>query len=475
MQTTAIGELLAKSFYTLMKSENDDNSLYAGISYIPDADWTEYTTTGNDSDVFAGGSNDSDYDIEDATFYNQTMYSMHKIYAGGVSRVVKRIDWEYGSIYKAYPEVANSYVLVKEYIAGYATINVYRCVFSPNSPSYVSPSGTSQSAFLLSDGYVWKYLYSVTNSQAIRFLNDEWMPVPEKIPESEFGDINIDSANYYQYISQITSTSGEVYGANVDSDALMAYIDSDTTFRTAFAFNSIDLVGRDQADNTPTQELQVRLTWDSESSSFKTSLIQKGSGYIGPVTFGTSAISSSVDGITTSVTSGSGFGSDLPKELEANNVMVSARVVPDEEKGTFYANSQYNMITLHSSPIDATTNTTATNEYYVTCQSFTAVGNTFANNEVIRPVVDDGRRFTVVATENNKVYYIVTKPGDSLKSFANGEQVCTEAGTKTTTISATHARSITFGSSKLIIADKLKTPVTRLDGQIEAFNFILSF
>ena len=170
INNSAVRTLAAKSFYTLLKDGLQDDALYAGVSYIPDSEWIAYTGVtdsdgrGNtlvDSDtVFIGGENQTTFDNDDKTFYNQTMYSMHKVYKGGIARVIPRVDWTYGNTYNSYGN-PNSYVLVKEYVSGFARLNVYQCLFSPRKASIYAPSGTSQLHFAPGDGYIWKYMYSI--------------------------------------------------------------------------------------------------------------------------------------------------------------------------------------------------------------------------------------------------------------------------------------------------------------------------
>lgn len=454
----------------------EDRAMYAGVSYIPDADWLAYAGTLDSDSAFLGGTAALEYDSVDNDFYNQSMFSMHKVYAGGVSRVIPRSDWEYGNKYNAHPLITKSYVIVKEYVSGFSVLNVYRCLFSPNQPSYVAPSGSSQSAIQMSDGYIWKYMYTIGNSAALRFLNTDWMPVPEKIPASEYSSITIDSSNYDQYVTQTTTTPGMVYSMNIDSDLLIQHIDSDAAFSAAFDYSSVNVVARDVGGRTPTKEMTATLYYDSESSSFYGRITQIGEGYLGPVSFGTSTTSSSIGGLTTTTSPGEGFGANIPKELKAQSVMVSARTVPDETNVVFYGNSQYNLLSLHSGPIDSITSKTAQNEFYVACQSFTTTSTAgFEAGDVIATTVDMSKTYNVVGVYGSRVYYTSSRPGSSSESLTAGIEVRTLDNAKITNVDTAYDREIALNSSEPIVVEKLVAPITRLDGQIEAFNFVLNF
>ena len=109
-----------------------------------------------------------------------------------VSFVVRRIDWENDTVYDMYDdaydkvsgfgygpaysgatrlEEANFYVLTSEY-------NVYKCIWNAeDTPSTVMPTGTTVDTFTTSDGYKWKFMYTIPVGLRNRFLTSEYMPV----------------------------------------------------------------------------------------------------------------------------------------------------------------------------------------------------------------------------------------------------------------------------------------------------------
>lgn len=489
----AVKRLSAKAFYTLLKEGLDDNSIYAGVSYIPDSDWQDYTlgyfdSEGyNDSESIFYGGVDSDFDFKDESFYNQTMYSMHKIYPGGISRVIPRSDWTYGKIYNSYPK-ENNYVLVKEYVSGFVKLNVYQCVFSPRTSSLVNPTGTSQDPISLSDGYHWKYMYTITQSEAVRFITENWMPVSEKIKRSEFDSITPSSNNYEQYISQINAEAAAVYSVILDSDVLKPLLDSELypdpdnhglrNWRSNLSTNYLDVIGRDVSTNTPKKDLKVRLRYDQGLNRFTQELLQNGSGYIGPITFSYFGIDSDVkiNGLEAFLAPGAGHGSDAPQELEAGNITISSRNIADEENDFMFKGNKYNLLTLHVDPVDSSTGQTATADFYITCPFVTLEGvNQFIVGDILRSIQDDGRRAEVVAVKGSNVYYIPTKADQPRTIFAVGETICLPNELKKSKITASNGRGISSDSSQLLIAERKENIVTREEGQIESFNFVLSF
>ena len=154
-----------------------------------------------------------------------------KIKPSDVSYVVRRIDWSYGTVYDMYDDAytppppgygygpaysgatrledANFYVLTTEY-------NVYKCIWNADdSPSTVMPSGTTPDVFDTSDGYKWKFMYSIPVSLRNRFLSSTYMPITTALNAAYFAG------------GSITSVNIEASGANYDPLHTSAVITGD--------------------------------------------------------------------------------------------------------------------------------------------------------------------------------------------------------------------------------------------------------
>jgi hypothetical protein len=60
--------------------------------------------------------------------------------------------------------------------------NVYKCLFNASNSSVIinstsSPSGKSVTADPVGDGYIWKYMYSITKTQYEKFATTNYIPV----------------------------------------------------------------------------------------------------------------------------------------------------------------------------------------------------------------------------------------------------------------------------------------------------------
>ena len=127
-----------------------------------------------------------------------TMIFGKKITNNDVRRLVKRVDWKQGTIYEMYRHdysVSNTSSQTNStrlYDANYYVLNsdfrVYICIdngssgtnrlgnFSQDEPTFVDlePSRAGESG----DGYIWKYLFTVSPSDIIKFDSIEYIPVP---------------------------------------------------------------------------------------------------------------------------------------------------------------------------------------------------------------------------------------------------------------------------------------------------------
>ena len=104
-----------------------------------------------------------------------------KVKPGDVALVVDRYNWESGTIYQAFYNRSNTLFTVEDsdteksfYV--YANEKVYKCIDNnESSASTVEPSHTDLTPREESDGYKWKYMYTVPIGS--KFITDNFIPV----------------------------------------------------------------------------------------------------------------------------------------------------------------------------------------------------------------------------------------------------------------------------------------------------------
>ncbi len=122
--------------------------------------------------------------------------NVKKINLRDVSYVVPRVNWSSGTVYdqfdgeysstftsysgKSSLKTSNFYVLT-------GSFGVYKCIFNNNeSASTQEPFGQDLTTITTSDGYVWKYLYTIPLSSQNRFLTQTFMPVQRAVTNAYY-------------------------------------------------------------------------------------------------------------------------------------------------------------------------------------------------------------------------------------------------------------------------------------------------
>jgi Tfp pilus assembly protein PilW len=96
--------------------------------------------------------------------------------------VAQRYDWTSNTIYTMYDDQDANLFNENFYVAVNATstYNIFKCLYNNgNTPSTVVPADLSSvdASFTTSDGYIWKYLYTVDATTFNKFATPNFMPI----------------------------------------------------------------------------------------------------------------------------------------------------------------------------------------------------------------------------------------------------------------------------------------------------------
>ena len=131
--------------------------------------------------------------------YHDSMLFLKRINANDVARVVPRQDWTSGIIYDMYkhdydinnksPQQGASTLYESRYYVVNSEFKVYVCINNGADPD--NPDGKKstaepnfidtvpQAAGNGSDGYLWKYLYTITPANIVKFTTEKYIPLPQ--------------------------------------------------------------------------------------------------------------------------------------------------------------------------------------------------------------------------------------------------------------------------------------------------------
>lgn len=197
---------LKKQVISDIKTDFDSADVYYYAAIGRSEDW-------NDSDIAPSTTNS----LRELRNFRLSAQSAKNII--DLSFVVPRYNWSSGAIYSAYDDTQSGYPTQSYYVMN-DNNQVYMCIQqSKNSAgqaqvSTVQPSGnTTGTPFDTADGYIWKFLYSISALDATKFISANYLPVKKQgatNPDSPAPDVE-------QLAVQNAAIVGQIVGYAVDS------------------------------------------------------------------------------------------------------------------------------------------------------------------------------------------------------------------------------------------------------------------
>ena len=361
-----------------------------------------------------------------------------RIQSSDIAHGIRRLDWATGTVYDAYDHTdatisaQDFYIITDEY-------NVYKCLSNNyGAASTVKPTGTGTSEVTLADNYIWKYMYTVSTSDALKFVTRDYIPVKT---DSTVSSAAVDGAIHY--VKRTTLGSG-YFQANTT-----VTIEGDGVSATA---SPVIVAGQLQ---------QITIS-------------NKGSGY----TYATATIISPTGVGATAVpiiTPQNGHGYDAVEELYGTYILINARLA-GSESGTIPTTNDYRKLGLIRDPFLYGTTTVAYGSNYRLTHRYTfgsAPTALYQADEVVSATVG-GVTTTAVVVEydstNRLLYTTKPIPKDITTSTAITGLTSGAVGTPTS-IDTPGIQAYT--GDILYIENRGK--ITRTADQIEDIKLIIEF
>ena len=211
---------------------NDVNSYYVFLG-LPNPTVAGFGRTTTSSDWPLSPVDNLSYQ----THYRDTMMFGKKITSANIRRVVKKHTWVRNNRYDMYrhdysaDNLAPNSKTTNLYRSNYYVINsdfeVYICIDNGSSGlsssstakgnrSLIEPNFTDVEPITLSDGYTWKYLFTIAPSDIIKFDSTEYISLPnswESSTDSQIAAVR-DNANSDVYLNQIKKVYIDRQGEN---------------------------------------------------------------------------------------------------------------------------------------------------------------------------------------------------------------------------------------------------------------------
>lgn len=114
-----------------------------------------------------------------------------KISPNDISLVIDRFDWKSGDVFAKWDHT-QSMAGTKFYCMTDNNV-VYKCLDNNSGvPSTVKPTGNSFQVIRTSDGYLWKYMYTIPTFKRSRFTSVRYIPVQRALTDSFYNKGSID-------------------------------------------------------------------------------------------------------------------------------------------------------------------------------------------------------------------------------------------------------------------------------------------
>jgi hypothetical protein len=107
----------------------------------------------------------------------KTSVGAKRIQGADIMQAIPNNTWATGTVYAQYDsEDENLYS--KAFYVVTSAYGVFKCLFNNfGASSTVEPTGTSNFAITTADGYVWKYMYTISPANILKFYNSYFAPV----------------------------------------------------------------------------------------------------------------------------------------------------------------------------------------------------------------------------------------------------------------------------------------------------------
>jgi len=373
------------------------------------------------------------------------------------SLVITRYNWSSGTIYQQYND--NSVSQSSRYYVITDENNVYVCIRQGKDSngnavtSTVQPTSTSATTLTeLSDGYIWKYLYTISAADATRFLTANFMPI-QLVDSASPGDLY-----YTQYLVQQAATAGQIIGYRV------------TAAGSGFTSTpTISVVGNGKGAH-------ARAVITSSNTIGAIEVDESAGGF----PFG-----SGYDYANITITGGggtgatavpvfappNGIGADPTRDLRAR--AINFNILADgTEEGVFVTGNDFRQLGLLKNPLqyDSTAAFTGNTALALKQLKLTTTG-TFSADQLISGDSSGAQAYIDYYDDSTTIWYHQTEE-TGFTPFQDGENVTTTTDTVSTD-SANIAPGFDVFSGEVLYIDNRNSSVSRSADQTEDVKIII--
>ena len=368
----------------------------------------------------------------------EDMYAAKRVQSTDLVQVVDRYNWTTGTVYDQYDNSDTDildddfYVMTDEY-------NVYKCLSNNiGSASTVKPTGTTTTEFTTGDLYIWKYMYTVTTADALKFLTNEFIPVRT---DSAVAAAAIDGG---VHVYKFTAGSGYTDGSH-----------------------DIPLTGNGSGG--------IVTVVVSSGAIISALLNAAGAGYTS-ASVDLTGLGGTLGEVTPIISPKGGHGADAPEELGGKFVMLNVRL-DGTENGTISVDNDFRKVGLVRDPYDYGTTDVATVTNIRQTFRFTLTGTTGTFNvDDTVTVGSTGTSAKVVEWDSINSYLYTTLPTLDISLWTDAAVInnATVSGTGTIDTAGVDTPALAPYSGDVLYVEN-RSPISRATDQIEDVKLVIEF
>ena len=383
----------------------------------------------------------------------------------GSSLVVPRNNWSNGRIYSQYDDrvagyPTNPYYVKTENNQVYVVLEVGRNKQGVAQPSTVEPTGSNLHSFRTADGYLWKFMYTISAADAEDFMSSNFMPVKKQgATDSNSTGIELKQADVQnsavanQVLSIIVTDGGTGYTTGVPPTVTI----TSPTGNGAAATATID-----SATGTVS-----KITLDADSSTVK-----HGSNYTTATVTLTGGAGTGAAARAVLPFSDSGVGAEAAVDLKAASVMFQCKI--EGTDSNFLTGQDFRQVGLIKNPLDKNAALfTATTGNALRKMTLSSVISSFTADKTIQGQTTNAKAF-VDAIDSNQIFYHQTD-ATGFVAFQDGETIDEINGVGQGIIDSSLIRADVDNQSGDLLYIDNRSPVSRTSTQSEDIKIIIQF
>ena len=387
--------------------------------------------------------------------------------ANDVTFTIPRYNWSSGGIYSAYSDdlsaiPSNSYYVLTEDNQVYICLQQGKSSTGAPSTSTVKPAGTTNKPFKSGDGYVWKFLYTLSAARASKFLSANFIPVEKVLSAATLGRSH-SVLETQQKLVQDSSVPGQIIGIAITSGG-SGYSSAPTVTITGDGV-------RAAATATISGGAVVKIELDSSTDS----TMAMGQGYnFASVSFNSGAATAIVI-----IGPDSGMGNDPRDELKSTSLMFNTKPAGIEDSN-FIVGQDFRQVALIRDPKKHIADSDFTNASgkVLSFLKLTAAANTSFLDATITGGTS-GAKAIIDEVDSDRIYFHQSE-FTGFKAFGEGEAI-TGGGTSGTLVAAgvdgdadAFTKDDVNKLSGQILYIENRAPVTRSANQTEDIKVVIT-